>query len=120
MQEYNMLDPAMQYSDLQANRFDYNRYMQELQNKLGSNTMFSGDRNWSNAFQNNMNAQVNEFAQQVGYPGGRANMNDVMSEDNQHLSPSNIRPGIEVLDPGAGQPNSVTKSGRGFREKILA
>ena len=66
-----------------------------------------------------MNAYVDEFAQQVGYPG-RGNMNDVMSEDDQNLSPSNIRPGIEVLDPGRGQPNSVTKSGRGFREKILA
>ena len=82
--------------------------------------MFSGDRNWSNAFQNNINSQVEEFAQQVGYFGGRGNMNDVMSEDNQHLSPPNVRPGIEVLDPGAGQPSSVTKSGRGFREKILA
>ena len=96
-----MMTPAMQYADVYTNRFDYNRYMVELQNKLGSNTMFSGDKQWSNAFQNNMNAYVDEFAQQVGYPS-RGNAHDVMSEDNQHLSPSNARPGIEVLDPGRG------------------
>lgn len=50
-----MMTPAMQYSDVYTNRFDYNRYMVELQNKLGSNAMFSGDKQWSNAFQNNMN-----------------------------------------------------------------
>ena len=43
--------------------------------------MFSGDKQWSNAFQNNMNAYVDEFAQQVGYPS-RGNAHDVMSEDN--------------------------------------
>ena len=75
-----LLEPNLAYSDIQANRFDYNRYMQELQNKLGSNATFSGDKQWSTAFQNNMNAYVDEFAQQVGYPG-RGNMNDVMSED---------------------------------------
>ena len=58
------MEQAPQFADTQATRFDYNRYMQELQAKLGDYTMFSGARNQNRSnFSNNMSAQVDEFAQ---------------------------------------------------------
>ena len=44
-----------------------------------------------------------------------------MSESEQHLSPNRARVGdYEGLDHSRGIPDSVTKSGRGFRGEILA
>ena len=45
----------------------------------------------------------------------------MISEDEQPLSPNNDKiVHMEGLDQSRGMPSSVTKSGRGFREKILA
>lgn len=52
-------------------RFDYNRYMQQLQHKLGDYTILSNggtlNRDRMGNFNNQMQGEVDMFGRQVGY-----------------------------------------------------
>ena len=134
---------AMQHSyghpQVQPTGFNYDAYMQQLSQKLGDYTLFSGRESASapRHYRQGSYGSQPEYAenQATAANGGAFGNSGATFEGGNELKASQMSPAYaafspvqnqrlmgtgEFADGGRGLLSSVTKSGRGFREKILA
>jgi hypothetical protein len=95
-------------------RFDYNRYMQQLQHKLGDYSLFSQNDSITRDRLNNFHqqAEADSLMRQAGYPGGHQFIGITDMQQEEPLSQTHeqhVSAGLHLSRHTA----------RGFRDKIL-